>query len=193
MKMVISPPRLKRALVWTSVFLLAVTYAVGAVPPREPSQREGTWAVGGDLGLQNTTGDDDFETEPILGGYAEYFATDHFSMRGMVQFVDMDHDLPGPGPGSEDAEIVILGGNALYNWDGRQVSPFVTGGLAIYDYDTESGRADDTEAGMNVGGGMNLLVTRAVGVKFEGLVHVTAQDEGPDSFVVGTGGIRFIW
>jgi hypothetical protein len=193
--------RVKPLILMFLVGIATVSLAAGQVPDdqrvpvreRAP-QGETGWAVGGDFGFQNTTGDDDFDAEPILGGYAEYFPSEHLSWRGMLQLIDVDHALPRPAQGGDDAEILILGGNALYNWHGRQVSPFVTGGLGLYHYDLPSrAGGDNTEAGINAGGGLNLRMTPALSFKFETLIHVTAEETGPDSFVVGTGGVRYGW
>lgn len=156
--------------------------------PREPGLRAGTWAIGAALGFSNATGDDDFDAEPVLGGYFEYFTTNHASLRGQIGFVNFDGPPAISGPG--DVDVVAVTGDALYHWDAGRVHPFVAGGVGIYNYDPQFGGGDN-ELGLNGGGGLDIFVTRDIAIEFQALLHETTEDRGPDSFVNATGAVRF--
>jgi len=183
-----------RAIQVAALSAILAVVSVAAAPRNEPegSPTAGTWSFGADLGISNSTGDDDFDAEPLVGGYFEYFPTDRLSWRGRLAMLDFDGPPLSPGaPG--DVEILAVTGNALYHWRGGQVSPFMTAGLGFYDYDPQFGDPGDTELGLNGGGGMYLFLTPTVALEFEGLVHGTTEDRGPDSFVTGTASLRLEW
>ncbi len=150
----------------------------------------GTWAGGADLGLANPIGDDDFDADPMLDAYLEYFYTPHVSFRGMLGLMSFNGpDVPGFG--SNDLDIAIVTANILYQWEGGTVHPFVTGGVGLYDYNPDFGD-DNLELGINAGGGLNFYLARHFAIKVEGAFHATGADE-PDSFFTATAGARWLW
>ena len=163
--------------------------------PSSPSGRRttppaGTWAGGVDAGFVNPLGDDEFDGEPTLDGYLEYFFTPHVSWRGMFAFTAFD-GADVPGLGGDDVDIAALTVNLLYQWEGGIVHPFVTGGVGFYNYDPEFGD-DDLEPGLNGGGGLNVYTADRFAIKFEALFHGTDGPE-PDSYLSGTVGARWLW
>jgi len=178
------------ALAALSISLGSVSAAERAHPPREPGTTAGTWALGGDLGFSNTTGDGDFDAEPVMGGFAEYFVTNHASVRGQLSLIDFNGPSALQGPGTGDVNVVALTGNALYHWDAGQVRPYLSGGIGIYNYDPDFGSGDN-ELGLNGGGGLDIFVTRRIAVELQTLLHGTTEDRGPDSFLTASGSVRF--
>lgn len=158
------------------------------LPRPEPGLSAGTWALGADLGFSNTTGDDDFDAEPVLGGWVEYFTTNRVSLRGQIGFINFDGPPAISGPGNVD--VIAMTGDALFHWDAGQVHPYLAGGVGVYNYDPQFGGGDN-ELGLNAGGGLDIFVTRNVAIEIQALFHETTEDRGPDSFVNATGAIRF--
>ena len=157
---------------------------------RRTTPSAGTWAAGVDAGFANPLGDDDFDAEPTLDAYLEYFCTPHVSVRGMAAFIGFEaDDVPGVGP--VDLDLFSFNGNVLYQWEGGVVHPFVGGGLGIYNYDPDVGDGD-AEIGFNGGGGVNFYLAERFAIKVEGQFHVTDGPE-PDSYFAGTAGARWLW
>jgi len=180
----------------TMCFVLAAM--VGAVSaqsgtssaPRRTTPPAGTWAGGFDAGFANPLGDDDFDAEPTFDAYLEYFSTPHVSWRGMLAFTAFDGpDVPGLG--NDDLDITSLNANVLYQWEGGTVHPFVTGGVGVYNYDSDLG-GSDLEPGLNAGGGLNFYTSDNFAIKVEALLHAADARE-PDSFLTGTVGARWLW
>lgn len=159
-------------------------------PSRRTTPPAGTWAGGVDAGFANPLGDEDFDAEPTLNGYLEYFSTPHVSWRGMLGFASFDGpDVPGLG--ADDVDIISMNANVLYQWEGGTVHPFVTGGIGVYNYEADLDD-DDLEPGLNAGGGLNFYLADRFAIKVETLVHGTDGRE-PDSYLTGTVGARWLW
>jgi len=182
---------------WTKVIrVVCSTLAVTAVmagalfaQQRRTTPPAGSWAAGLDAGFANPLGDSDFDAEPTVDAYIEYFSTPHVSWRGMAGFTSFDSDAAGVGP--VDLDINSLNANVLYQWEGGTVHPFVTGGIGVYNYDPDPGETD-LEPGLNGGGGINIYAAERFAIKLEGLFHVTDGPE-PDSYLTGTAGARWLW
>lgn len=154
-------------------------------PPR------GTWAVGADLGFSNPIGDEDFDAEPLIKGYGEYFFTSHVSLRGTLGWISFDGpDLSDPPFPSTNVDILMLLADVGYQWEGGKVHPFVLGGIGFYDYDHDFG-GGDLELGANFGGGANFYITPRFAIKLEGMLHGTSATE-PDSFFNVSVGARWL-
>lgn len=173
------------------LFIMAALPVLAATTQPRSSMHPGMWAAGGDLGLANPTGDGDFDTDPQLGAFLERFTSDHISWRGMLTTASAEDPRFDPSSG-RDVDITAVNGNVLYTWEGGYWHPFVTGGLGMYDYDDTAGDGD-VEVGTNLGGGVNLFMTRTAALKFEGLLHATTSNIEPDSYFSATGGVRFQW
>lgn len=183
-----------RALRLTSGILIALAAAAGPASAEGPAgsgpAAPGTWAAGCDLGFSNQAGDNDLDADPMIGGYVERFTTPRVSWRGALSIESMNDPRLGPGFPRRDVDILSVTGNVVYNWEGRHVQPFVTGGVGFYEYDPAFAD-DDLEVGTNIGGGLNVVVAPNAALKFEGLLHATSADVEPDSFYTATSGIRF--
>ena len=166
---------------------LALTLAVlpAAAAGDGPVHGKGTWAAGGDLGFSEPIGAEEVDTSLVIGGYGEYFQTSQLSYRGMLSFLSFD------GPGKFGVDVVPITGNVVFQWEGKSVFPFVTGGIGLYFYRPDIGDSD-LEFGVNFGGGANFFFTKTVALKLEGLFHGTTGKE-PDSFFAGTAGVRFLF
>ena len=155
------------------------------------------WAAGTDVGFSNPIGDDDFDTELVLGGYLEFLQTERVSWRGTLSY----HSFEGPDgakfSGENQLDIWALHGNAVYRWRGGVAHPFVIGGVGVYRYEPEGGRSD-REFGVDFGGGVSFFMVNSpdarprIAVKVEGLFHGTSGSE-LDSFFDGTVGVRLVW
>ncbi|HET6277739.1 MAG TPA: outer membrane beta-barrel protein [Candidatus Polarisedimenticolia bacterium] len=149
----------------------------------------GTWAAGALFGFSNPTGDDDLDAEPAFDGYVEHFLTDRVSAKGSLMLLEYDGaDVAG----TNGVDVAAVNGNLQYQWGGDAVRPFVTGGVGVYDYDPDFG-GDETEMGLNAGGGANFPMTDRFGIQIEGTFHGTTADDEPDSFFNGRVGARWSW
>ena len=170
-----------------TILILAISLAIlpASAAGDGPVHGKGTWAAGGDLGFAEPIGAEELDTSLVIEGYGEYFQTPQLSYRGMLSFLSFD------GPGKSGVGIVPITGNVVYQWEGKSVFPFVTGGLGLYFYRPDRGDSD-MEFGVNFGGGANFFFTKTVALKLEGLFHGTTGKE-PDSFFAGTAGVRFLF
>jgi len=64
-------------------------------------------------------------------------------------------------------------GNVVYNWEGGAVHPYVTAGVGMYRFHTETGAREgsDTKVGLDVGGGIEYFFTRHATMTGELLYH----------------------
>ena len=146
------------------------------VPARIPAA--GTWAVGGSLGAALPS-DASLDKGLDVAGDIEGYLTPRVSVRG--QLGGAWWDISGRHfTGS--IKPVYLDGNLVYNWEGGAWHPYVTGGVGMYHYrSVESGVADgsDTEAGVNLGGGIEYFFTRDATVTGEALYHKVGTFNSP--------------
>lgn len=156
---------------------------------RRTTPSAGTWAAGAGVGFANPLGDNDFDAEPTVEGYIEYFFTPNVSGRGTLSFTSFDG--PDIGVGNDDVDIFSCTANIVYQWEGGVVHPFVTGGLGLYNYDSDLDDSD-LEPGINGGGGINWYLANRFALKFEALLHATDARE-PDSYLALTAGARWLW
>jgi hypothetical protein len=77
---------------------------------------------------------------------------------------------------------VFFDGNVVYNWEGGAIHPDVTAGFGVYRFhSTEHGapEGDDTNPGVNFGGGVEYFVTRRGAMTFELLYHTVDEIASP--------------
>jgi hypothetical protein len=141
--------------------IVALMMLAAAVPAsaqrRVPAA--GMWAFGASTGAAGPS-DASLDTGLQLAGTIERYMTPRVSIRG--QLGASWWDITGRHF-SGTLTPVFLDGNVVYNWEGGVWHPFVTGGVGLYRYHaSESATQDrtDTKAGVNVGGGVELFLTR---------------------------------
>jgi hypothetical protein len=125
--------------------------------PRVPA--EGMWAVGGSIGAA-APADAALQNGLDLAGNLERFFTPRFSLRGQIgaSWLDIQgHSFTGT------VKPIFGTANAVYNWEGGAVHPYVTGGIGIYHFSgpgTTSADISDTKTGANFGGGIDYFIDR---------------------------------
>lgn len=152
--------------------------------------KEGDMAVSGNIGFANAFDDDFDDIAPILTATFEYYTTPRVSWRGLLGFTEFEADA---GPFDVEVEFMFVNGNVVYNWEGDWIHPYVTGGVGVYDKDASAALppgSDDTELGINFGGGMDMFMAARWAIKLEGIFHGVSGEE-PDSFFAGTVGAKF--
>jgi hypothetical protein len=170
--------------------LLIVTAIGGAIvllaSPAAAQQRgaqfrtpaPGMWGLGGSIGAAGPS-DDSFQNGFDLAGNIERYLTSRVSIRG--QLGASWWDIQGRGFGGTITPF-FADANAVYNWEGGAVHPYVTGGIGVYHYHaSETGTQDrsDTKPGVNVGGGVELFFNRETTLTGELLYHKVGAFDSP--------------
>jgi hypothetical protein len=142
------------------ILLFAATHSAHAQTPIA-----GEVAAGADLGVLFP--DEAFEKAFTVDAIGEYYITPRISGRGLLGWAS-----PGAANQTEDhfRQFKLLF-NAVYNWEGGKIHPFVTGGAGAYFVRLKrEGRADpdgETRGGINFGGGVEYFFTRLATIKAE--------------------------
>lgn len=150
---------------FVSVVLIGSVSSVDAqtrnrrVGTANPVPDTGMWAVGGSIGAAGPA-DDSLDTGFQLVGNAERYFTPRVSIRGQLGaswFDVKNRHFTGT------VTPLFVDGNVVYNWEGGAFHPFVTGGIGMYRFHSSyPGTQDrnDTNFGVNVGGGMEFFLNR---------------------------------
>ena len=128
------------------------------------------WAVGGSLG-STAPADPSLDNGLELAGNLEGYLTSRVSVRGQLG-VSSWNIVGRNFTGS--VSPVRLDGNIVYNWEGGAWHPYVTGGVGMYHYrSTISGTLNgaDTDAGFDVGAGIEYFFRRRTTLTAEALYH----------------------
>jgi hypothetical protein len=142
----------------TSIILLFAFVLAGTSPAlaqrRVPNT--GMGAIGASIGVALPT-ERHLENGVELAGNIEGYLTPRLSIRGQLGTAWMD--FTGGGP---TARPLFVDGNIVYNWEGGQWHPYVTGGFGYYRYHVTRGSAssDDGNAGFDGGAGFEYFFTR---------------------------------
>ena len=115
----------------------------------------------------------DLDTGFSLAMNLERYMTPRVSIRGQIGAAWMDlhgHSFTG------QEKPVSFEGNAVYNWEGGKVHPYVTGGLGFYHFRYTEADIDssDNHFGGDLGGGVEYFFTRRDTITGEGLVHLVS-------------------
>ena len=144
------------------------------------------WAIGGSIGAA-APADPSLNNGLDLAGNIERFLTPRVSVRGQVGATWWD--IQGRGFNGTITPFFATG-NAVYNWEGGAIHPFVTGGVGIYRFNADlNGGADrsDTKPGFNLGGGLDYFIDRRTTMGGELLYHkVGAFDSALATFGDGS-------
>jgi hypothetical protein len=148
-----------------------VTFAAAATPAfAQRAPAPGMWAVGGSIGA-TAPADPSLDNGLEVAANLERYLTSRVSVRG--QLGGSSWDIVGRGFAGA-VKPVRLDGNLVYNWEGGVWHPYVTAGLGIYHYRSMiSGALNgaDTDAGVNVGGGIEYFFSRRATFTGEALYH----------------------
>ncbi|HEY1911695.1 MAG TPA: outer membrane beta-barrel protein [Vicinamibacterales bacterium] len=174
--------------------MVVLTVSMAVTPAwAQRAPAPGMWAVGGSIGA-TTPADPSLDNGLEVAGNVEGYLTSRLSIRG--QLAGSSWDIVGRGF-TGTVSPIRLDGNVVYNWEGGVVHPYVTAGLGMYHFrSTISGAADgaDTNAGIDIGGGIEYFFQRHATITGEVLYHrvdafntpVTTFNEGSFwSFDVG--------
>ncbi len=160
---------------------LVATPALAQQSPRSGGPRTptaGMWGVGGSVGAAGPS-DASLQNGLDLAGNFERYLTSRVSIRGQIGTTWWD--VQGRGftgtitPFFADA-------NAVYNWEGGAIHPYITGGVGLYHYHaSESGTQDrsDTKPGVNVGGGVEFFFDRRTTMTGELTYHKVGAFSSP--------------
>ncbi len=153
--------------------LSAVLLFVAADNAHAQTPIAGEPAVGFDIGVLFP--DEAFEKAFTLDAFGEYYFTPRVSGRVLFGWAS-----PGVENQTEDhfRQFKLLF-NAVYNWEGGKIHPFVTGGAGAYFVRLKrEGRQDpdgETRGGINFGGGVEYFTNRLTTIKAEGRFDVVSH------------------
>ncbi len=157
--------------------------------PRVPDEE--MIGIGGDVGILFPS--EELETALTLDGSFEYYLTPRFSLRTRLGWTDPEFDISG----TLSLRQVRLTFDAVYNWEGGVVHPFVAGGVGAYFLDLqESGESlgDETKFGVNLGGGVEYFLTRRLTLRGEGRYQFVGHDDlefDPSGLILSVGLKRY--
>ena len=140
----------------------------------------GMWAVGADLGA-SIFKQDVYDNALDLQGFAEYYLTPRVGIRLGAGWAEPS--LDGGNDRAMGQTRVTF--DVTYNWEGGEMHPFVGVGLGAFflqiEENGESIGDSQTEAGMNLFGGVEFFVGRTLAVKGEARYQVVGSDVVPDA------------
>lgn len=166
----------------TSGFVLIVGLMTLASAASASAQRRvpaaGMWAIGASTGAAGPS-DASLETGLQLAGTVERYLTPRLSIRGQVG--TSWWDITGRNF-TGTVTPTFFDGNVVYNWEGGNVHPFVTGGVGLYHFHASEGATrdrSDNEPGFNVGGGAEIFFTRRATLTAELGYHKVGEIDTP--------------
>jgi opacity protein-like surface antigen len=151
--------------------MVAVSASPVAAQGRVPAT--GVWAIGGTAGAampSNAGLDNGFE----LTGSLERYLSPRVSIRGLLGAAWLE-----PTFRSGTLTPLFVTGNAVYNWEGGAVHPYVTGGVGVYRFNSSIGDRSDTEPGFNAGAGLEYFFTRTAAITWELAYHKVGALDTP--------------
>ena len=130
-------------------------------------------AIGVSIGAALPT-ESNLENGLALAGNLEGYVTRRVSIRAQVGTAWLDFT-----GASATARPFFLDGNIVYNWEGGQWHPYVTGGVGYYRYHVKNGSATDGNAGFDFGAGFEYFFTRRATLTAEVLYHKVGEVVAP--------------
>jgi hypothetical protein len=163
-----------------------------ALPSAALAQRRvpatGSAAIGGDVGIFLPS-DDSLDAGPTLEGFYEYYLSPRLSIRTGAGWSN-------PKDAREHADSlrhIRIALDAVYNWEGGAVHPFVGAGLAVYFLQPrdngENFGDSENKLGGTLFGGAEFFTSRTVSVKGEARYHLVSDAFGinPDGLALTVG------
>jgi hypothetical protein len=158
----------------TSIILLLVFVVAGASPAlaqrRVPNT--GMAGIGASVGAA-LPAESNLENGLELAGNLEGYLTPRVSIRAQLGTAWLDFT-----GGRNTARPLFVDGNIVYNWEGGQWHPYVTGGAGYYRYHVKGG-SDDNNAGFDLGAGFEYFFTRRATLTAEVLYHIVGDVIAP--------------
>ena len=128
------------------------------------------WAIGGSAGV-TTPHDPSLDNGLEVAGNVERYFTPRVSVRAQV--AGSSWDVVGRHFTGTVTPLRV-DGNVVYNWEGGAVHPYVTAGVGAYRYHSSLSAtpdASDTNAGLDLGGGVEYFLKGRAAVTVEALYH----------------------
>ena len=169
--------------------MLLMLSSMGLLAATSTAPKEGDKAMTFNAGFARAFDNHFDDVQPLFTGSFEYYTSSRVSWRGQLGVTSFDADLPG----NASVDTTFLNGNVLYNWEGGQVHPYVTGGVGVYRKNASSSlpsKFDETVVGVNGGGGIDWFLGSRWALEFEGTFHGLAG-ENPNTLFFGTAGVKF--
>jgi hypothetical protein len=159
------------------VALASAAAAQGRVPATDSG------AIGGDVGLLVPRADA-LDSGPVLEGFYEYYFEPRISLRLGLGWMN-----PSRAGDEEDSlRTIRVPVDAVYNWEGGVVHPFVGAGVGVYFVQPkdngESAGDSATKLGATIFGGAEYFTGRTVSVKGEARYHLVGE-----AFGINPGGL----
>jgi hypothetical protein len=129
--------------------------------------------IGASVGAALPT-EDNLENGLELAGNVESYLTPRVSIRGQLGTAWLDFS-----GGTATARPLFVDGNIVYNWEGGQWHPYVTGGVGYYRYHVKNASATDSNAGFDLGAGFEYFFTRRSTMTAELLYHKVGEVIAP--------------
>jgi len=130
-------------------------------------------ALGLDVGafVPSGNGVDQLDTAPMISGLYEYYVTPRVSLRASAGWTEPSVK----GSPIDSVRQIPIGVDVNYNWEGGKWHPFVGAGLGAnfmqFRRRGESLGESETKPSVNVGGGVEYFINRALTIKGEGRYH----------------------
>jgi opacity protein-like surface antigen len=171
---------MRSLLIVTAIGGAIVLLASPAAAQRRAAQvpAEGMWGLGGSIGAAGPS-DASLQNGFDFAGNIERYLTPRFSIRGQLGVSSWD--IQGRGFGGSITPF-FADANAVYNWEGGVVHPYVTGGLGLYHYhssETATQDRSDTKPGLNFGGGAEVFFNRRTTLTGELTYHKVGAFDSP--------------
>jgi Outer membrane protein beta-barrel domain len=147
----------------TSIILLLVFVVAAPALAQRRAPSTGMVGIGASVGAALPT-EDNLENGLELAGNVEGYLTPRVSIRAQLGTAWLDF---GDG---RTARPLFVDGNIVYNWEGGQWHPYVTGGVGYYRYAVKDG-PNDNNAGFDLGAGFEYFFTRRSTLTAELLYH----------------------
>jgi hypothetical protein len=125
----------------------------------------GMAAAGASIGAALPS-EENLENGLELAGNLEGYLTPRVSIRGQLGTAWLDF-----GRGASTVRPLFVDGNIVYNWEGGQWHPYVTGGLGYYRYHVKNTNSTDSEIGIDLGAGFEYFFNRRATLTAELLYH----------------------
>jgi opacity protein-like surface antigen len=161
-----------------AIVLLASPAAAQRRVAQARTPTEGMWAAGGSIGAAGPS-DASLQNGFDVAGNIEKYLTSRFSIRGQLGVTSWD--IQGRGFGGSITPF-FADANAVYNWEGGIVHPYVTGGVGLYHYhasETATQDRSDTKPGLDFGGGAEVFFNRRTTMTGELTYHKVGAFDSP--------------
>lgn len=145
---------------------------------------EGTFELGGQIGLMMFDASSGIENGLVAGARLGYFFTNDLEAEALILTGSFDLD---DSVSEGDADVVMPALEATYHLSEGPLRPFVSGGLAVVSIDGRHGD-DDTNLAFPLGGGVKYMLNDELAVRGDGrwIINTNGgRDLNEGTFTVG--------